>query len=281
MTQPALRIYRRKRHFTPILWQWGDSLLVRAFTRSLGCLFLSGTVFFGLAHGNHLDAPYSQDKSLMGRIAPIFGRSAQTIRIAGLKRQSPQKVLAALGIEPGSPLLGFDEDTARKLLENIDWVDQAKVRTVFPNVLEIEIVEREPFAIWQNDGRYYVIDRTGAAMSLPVATFAGNLPLVSGSGAQTAVYELFTQLESHSMLRDRMKAAARVGGRRWTLYFADGVKVVLPEENVEEAMSWIERADAEFGLLSRGIISLDLRLPDRVTIVPQSRNEEMKLTERN
>jgi cell division protein FtsQ len=281
MTKAAVRIYRRKRRFASTLWQWGDSLPVRAFTRALGCLFIMVVISYGLAQGHHLDAPYSQDKSLMGRIAPILGRSAQTIRIAGLKRQPPQKALDALGIQPGSPLLGFDEELARKLLENIDWVDQAKVRRVFPNILEIEIVEREPFAIWQNDGRYYVIDRTGAAMGLPVSDYIGRLPLVSGHGAQTAVYELFTQLESHSMLRDRMKAAARVGGRRWTLYFAEGVKVALPEENVEEALSWIERADADYALLSRGIVGVDLRLPNRVAIMPQIPNEEMKLSGRN
>jgi cell division protein FtsQ len=258
------------------LWHWGNLLAVRAFTRAFACLILFMSLGYGLVQGDHLAAPAGQGHSLISRIAPIFGRSAQTIRIAGLKRQSPDKVLAALGLEPGSPLFGFDPDNARRLLENIDWVEQANVRTVFPNILEIDIVEREPFAIWQRDGRHYVIDRTGAAMSLDAAAYAGKLPLVSGRGAQTAAYELFNQLRPHSGLLGKVKAAARVGMRRWTLYFDNNVKVALPEKEMDAALTWIERADAEYGLLSRGIISVDLRLVQRVAILPQAMPGEKK-----
>ncbi len=269
-----LRSYRRKRRFGARLWRWGDHLALRAMARGGACLFLLATIALGLVEGQHLDVNANPQKTLLGRIAPIFGYSAQTIRIAGLKRQNPEKVLAALGVEAGSPLVGFDAETAGKLLENIDWIEQAKVRRIFPNILEIDIVERVPFAIWQNEGRYYVIDRTGAAMSLDVVQFASHLPLVSGAGAQKAVYELFTQLAPHSALRAKVKAAARVGERRWTLYFANQVKVALPEEGVEQALSWIEDMDLRHGVLSKGIVSIDLRMAEQAIIMPQIAGDE-------
>ncbi|HEY7763461.1 MAG TPA: cell division protein FtsQ/DivIB [Aestuariivirgaceae bacterium] len=269
-----LRSYRRKRRFGATLWRWGDHLALRALARGAACLFLFGTIALGLVEGRHLDVNANPQKTVLGRIAPIFGYSAQTIRIAGLRRQNPDKVLAALGVEAGSPLVGFNAETAGKLLENIDWIEQAKVRRVFPNILEIDIVEREPFAIWQNGGRYYVIDRTGAAMSFDAVQFAKELPLVTGAGAQKAVYQLFTQLESHSALRAKLKAAARVGERRWTLYFANQVRVALPEEGVEQALSWIEDMDLRHGVLSKGILSIDLRMAEQAIIIPQIAKDE-------
>ena len=262
------RSYSRKRRLHARLWHWGDRLAVRAFARTFGCLFLFATIGLGLVQGRHVEMASSQ-QPLLSRIAPMFGYSAQRIRIGGLKRQAPERVLAALGIQAGSPLFGFDEARAQRLLQNIDWVEGAEVRRIFPNALEIDIVEREPFAVWQNEGRYYVIDRSGAAMSLDVESFAGRLPLITGKGAQKAAYELFNQLHPHLSLLEKLKAAARVGDRRWTLYFANGVKVALPEKGVDEALSWIEAADAEHGLLSKGIVSVDLRLEDRVSILPQ------------
>jgi cell division protein FtsQ len=265
---PIVRNYSRKRRLPTRLWHWGDRLAVRALARTFGCLFLFAAIALGLVQGRHVEMASGQ-QSMLSRIAPIFGYSAQRIRIGGLKRQTPEKVLAALGIQAGSSLFGFDEETAQRLLQNIDWVQGAQVRRIFPNTLEIDIVEREPFAIWQNEGRHYVIDRTGAAMSLDVKGFAGKLPLVTGKGAQEAAYELFNQLQPHSDLLEKLKAAARVGNRRWTLYFANGVKAALPEKGVDEALSWIEAADAEHGLLSKGIASIDLRLEDRIAILPR------------
>src|SRR5262245_26279062 len=269
MTDIAIaRNYGRKRRIPMRLWHWGNRLAVRALARTFGCVFLCGTIVFGLVQGRHVEMASGQ-QSTLSRIAPIFGYSAQRIRIGGLKRQTAEKMLAALGIQAASPLFGFDEERAQRLLQHIDWVQEAKVRRIFPNALEIDIVEREPFAIWQNEGRYYVIDQSGAAMCLDVKGFAGQLPLVTGKGAQEAAYELFNQLQSHLALLEKLKAAARVGDRRWNLYFANGVKAALPEKGVDEALNWIEAADAEHGLLSKGIASIDLRLEDRVVILPR------------
>jgi cell division protein FtsQ len=264
-----LRIYRRRRRPLGRLWRLGDLIIVRALSRTLACGFLIAVIGYGLVRGEHLDSIDSPDHSLLGRIAPIFGYSAQTIRISGLERRTPEAVLAAIGIEPGSPLFGFDAEQARNLLQNIDWVEKAGIRLVFPNTLEIEITEREPFAIWQREGRYYLIDHTGVAMGADVKNYAGILPLVTGAGAQLAAYDLFNQLASHRELGAKVKAAARVGGRRWNLYFANNVAVALPEEGVDAALEWIERADREHGLLSKGIVGVDLRLQGRAVITPQ------------
>jgi cell division protein FtsQ len=274
-----LRIYRRRRRPLGRLWRLGDLIIVRALSRTLACGFLIAVIGYGLFRGEHLDSIDSPDHSLLGRIAPIFGHSAQTIRISGLERRTPEAVLAAIGIEPGSPLFGFDAEQARNLLQNIDWVEKAGIRLVFPNTLEIEVTEREPFAIWQREGRYYVIDRTGVAMGADVKNYAGILSLVTGAGAQLAAYDLFNQLASHRELAAKVKAAARVGGRRWNLYFANNVTVALPEEGVDAALEWIERADREHGLLSKGIVGVDLRLQGRAVITPQG-TANLKVSER-
>ncbi len=74
-------------------------------------------------------------------------------------------MLAHIGVKPGGSLVGFNADDARILLESLDWVADAEVRRTFPNPLEVTLNEREPFAIWQMDGNYAVIDREGVEMS--------------------------------------------------------------------------------------------------------------------
>ena len=163
-------------------------------------------------------------------------------------------------------MIGFDAANARKLLENVDWVLSAKVMRMFPNQLEISVVEREPFALWQRGGSHYVIDRTGSAMSSLDPARMPRMPLVTGEGAQHAISELVNQLEAHPRLKSKMLAAARVGQRRWTLHLDNGVAIALPEKGVEQAMARVEELDRRHDLLSKGIKGIDLRIAGRVTV---------------
>jgi cell division protein FtsQ len=64
----------------------------------------------------------------------------------------------------------------------------------------------------------------------------------------------------------QMKAAARVGKRRWTLYLDSGITVQLPERDWQDALRMADELNSTQQLLSRGIRSVDLRLAGRVIV---------------
>jgi cell division protein FtsQ len=255
----------RRRAPSPFL-AMGDSLRLRFAARSAAVAFLGLAILRGILIGGYLDYEGSPWLKLPGKLAGLAGMAAEDIRIDGLVHQDPETVLAAIGVSPGGSLIGFDAGHAKRLLESLDWVAAAKVQRLFPNQLEIAVAEREPFAIWQRDGQYYVIDKSGAAMSNISANQMTSLPLVTGEGAQTAAAELINQLEAFPALMLQVKAAARVGDRRWNLYLDSGVKVMLPEQGVAAALAEVAKLDESQRLLSKGITAVDLRLADRVTV---------------
>lgn len=251
-TESFLALGRRKR--------------VRFAARASAVAFLGLAILRGLVLSGELDYDGSPWPKLPGKLAGVVGLAAEDIRIHGLVNQEPETVLAAIGVRPGSSLIGFDAVVARHILENLDWVQSAKVQRMFPNELEISVVEREPFAVWQRDQHYYVIDKSGIAMSGIPGSVLVKLPLVTGEGAQTTVGQLFNQLEATPGLRSQVKAAARVGDRRWTLYLDSGVTVLLPEVGEQAALATLEKIDSQQKLLSRGIRSVDMRLPGRIAV---------------
>ncbi len=245
-------------------------------TRAGAVCVLGASVLYGLMQGGHLDDPRTPLYGLSGKFAGYFGYAADDIEISGLQHQQPETVLKAIGVRPGGQLFGFDTKRSKKLLENIDWVESAHLRRVHPNRLEIEIAERAPFAVWQRSGARYVIDRTGVALSsLSPADFP-DLLLVTGEGAQNAVSELVNHMEGREGLISRLRAAARVGDRRWTLYLDGGARVALASDIKASLDRLMDLAKREL-VFDRDVEIVDLRLPNQV-IVRLRRGSEQAIT---
>lgn len=258
------RIYVRKRRFSWL--DWGQRKHIRVAARAGAMLFLGLAIVRGLSLGDHLNYEGSPWLKLPGTMAGLVGFAAEDIRIEGLVHQEPETVLSAIGVTPGGSLIGFGGSKAVSTLENLNWVESAQAEWKFPNQLEIAIVERTPFAIWQRGGDYHVIDRTGTVLSGVRASALVSLPLVTGEGAAEAARELINQLSANPALLSQVKAAARVGGRRWTLYLDSGVTVLLPEANWVEALAKLRRLEETQQLLSKGIRSVDLRVAGRISV---------------
>lgn len=262
----AQEIRRRAFRFLRRLPPTGPSLRTRFIARAGACALLFGSIIHGLVIGGHLDYDGSPWRKLPGQLASSLGFAADDIRITGLIHQEPQTLLAALGVQPGGSLVGFDATRARSLLENLDWVASARVMRKYPNRLDIVVSERQPFAIWQRDGVHYVIDQTGAAMSTLDPGRLSSLLLVTGEGAHLAAAELVGQLAAVPQVKARVTAAARVGQRRWTLYLDNGMTVALPETDPAQALETLAALDRSQQLLSKGIKSIDLRLARQVVV---------------
>ncbi len=73
-------------------------------------------------------------------------------------------------------------------------------------------------------------------------------------------------MNSEPDLRRRVTAAVRVGGRRWNVQIEGRIDVRLPEADTAAAWSQLARIERQQGLLSRDVIVIDLRLPDRLVV---------------
>jgi cell division protein FtsQ len=236
-----------------------DRFGMRLLGRAGGVGFLASAIAYGVMLGGHLDAA-AGDRPLSGTLAGYFGYAAQEIRISGLEWHSPSALLAVIGVTPGGPLVGFEPAQARRELESLDWVKSARVHRLFPNQLEIRIAERQPFAVWQRDGRLQVIDRAGVTLSGIAAADVTDLPVVTGEGAETAVAQLVNHMEAHPGLSSRLTAAGRVGARRWNLYFPGSVKVLLPEHGLENALAVLSELNDQHQVLDKRVAVIDLRV---------------------
>ncbi len=236
----------------------------RFAARSAAVVFLAATLVRGLVLGGHLDYPGSPWNKLPSELAGLFGLAAIDIELAGLIHHDPQEVLNYIGVKPGSPLIGFDAKKARDALEQLDWVDVATVVRSFPNKLHITILEREPFVVWQYDGQLSVVDQNGKPMSGNTSPSGRLLLHVVGAGANIAASSLVNQMEATPGLFHEVKAAVRMGDRRWDLYMSNGMIISLPEDNVAAALKKAETAFLATDFKTLSLSRLDYRVPGEV-----------------
>jgi cell division protein FtsQ len=243
-----------------------------------GCVVLvvaGGAVLMRSAPVATMSGPVG-GRSVVGwreRLGGEVGLKVGQIVVEG-RAMTPEPLLdAAIGVREGDPLLGFSLDDVRRRVESLTWVQSAAVERRLPGTLVVNLVERRPFAVWQNGGKFVLIDRAGqvVAPSDPAKDSAAFrvLPLVVGPGAPEHAADLLDLLAARPDLRAHVVAAVRVGERRWNLRLSSGADVLLPEGHEEAALARLVEFQQAEALLDRPLQVLDMRLPDRLVVRPQ------------
>ncbi|MSP88344.1 MAG: FtsQ-type POTRA domain-containing protein [Alphaproteobacteria bacterium] len=197
-----------------------------------------------------------------------IGLSVDDVLVVGRVETPRADVLAAIGVARGVPILAVDPTAARARLEQLPWIKAASVERRLPGTVFVHLTEREPVALWQRDGRLQPIDRDGKVVATADVERFGHLLIVVGAGAPAHTPGLIAMLAAEPEIAKRVSAAVRIGNRRWNLQLDNGVELRLPESDQARAWSWLANLDREHRVLARDVVSIDLRLPDRLIVRP-------------
>jgi cell division protein FtsQ len=233
---------------------------------ALTVMMLAGSTGLGIVKGGHLDEFTAAVSDARNALANSAGFRITTVAINGRKHLSQDEVLAIGGVSGRSSLLFLDAATVRDRLKANPWIADATILKLYPGRLQIDIVERTAFALWQQDGRLSVISEDGAVLEPYVSRRFVTLPLVVGKGAEVRARDFLALLDRYPQVRSVTKAAIFVGERRWNLRLNDGLDIRLPENDVGNALATLSKLDKEDRLFSRDIVAIDMRLPDRLTV---------------
>lgn len=208
----------------------------------------------------------NQTKWVMIRIFAEQGFTVEDVLVTGRTETKRDDLLNAMGVARGAPILAYDFEAAKTRVEGLPWVLTARVERLLPDTLVVHLVERRPMALWQNQGQFALIDEEGKIITREELGRFAQLIHVVGEDAPLHVGGLLELLDTQPELKKQVKAAVRVGGRRWDLMLAGGIDVRLPESNVPQALARLVDFERETGVMGREVKVLDLRTPDRVIV---------------
>lgn len=205
-------------------------------------------------------------------------------RVAELRRQveeRPEFMVRMMAVEQAGPAVAadvreilsldfpmssFDLDLTdlRTRVEALDAVASASVRIRSGGVLEVQVLERMPVAVWRSGEALALVDREGhRVVGLAERTERPELPLVVGRGADEAVAEALQLYVASAPIRERLRGFLRVGERRWDVVLDKDQRVLLPETGALKAFQKVIALDAAQDLLARDVAAVDFRNPKR------------------
>lgn len=196
------------------------------------------------------------------------GFEVRHVEVNGLKYMPRLPVYSAAVEGPTNSMLLVDLDDIRARLQSLPWIADASVSRRLPDTLVIDVVERRPMALWQYRRRLAVIDRDGKVLDTRGLERFASLPLLVGPRANRQAHPLMALLADFPEVQQRVDSAIWIGERRWDIRFKTGETLALPEGygRAKAALTNFNRMEQENGLLQKGFVRFDMRLPDRMVV---------------
>ncbi len=161
----------------------------------------------------------------------------------------------------------LDLEGIRDRIAELDAVRDVDVRIRSGGVLQIEITERVPAAVWRVGRDLELLDGQGHRVAVLASRLERpDLPLLAGAGAQDAVPEALALLQAASPVKARIRGLVRIGERRWDLILDRNQRIMLPENGAVSALEQAMALEQAQDVMARDISVLDMRIPSRPTV---------------
>jgi len=196
------------------------------------------------------------------------GFTLRRVEITGAQRVSRLAIYNVAFDQDSMAMPLVDLGATRERLLRFGWIREARVSRRLPDTLVIDVVERQPVAIWQQAGQLTLIDGEGVALEPVRVEAMPDLPLVIGPDANRHIAGLTALLQAAPRLRAQIAGATWVGQRRWDIHFQSGEWLALPEggDEARRAIGRFALMDQQDPLLGRGFARIDMRDPHRTYV---------------
>ncbi|MDR0695798.1 MAG: cell division protein FtsQ/DivIB [Holosporales bacterium] len=198
------------------------------------------------------------------RTAKVMGFCVDDINIIGASQKVINEIRSNLRISKNNNIFKLSAKDIYDDVMKSKWVKSAVVRKNLPNTITIAVIETVPIAIFQHDSISELIDNEGACIE-QVTVNPGKLPIISGEKANKNVKKILDIIMRYEIIVKKLEALILVRERRWDLYVS-GIKVKLPEQDVEHAIDLLATILKNEKINQKTTKIIDLRVPDNVEI---------------
>ena len=240
---------------------------IKLCTSIISTLFI--ITFFSLWIGGFLPDIRKYSEEIKRNRLISLGFVIKKINVIGEGRLPEDDVKKILDFQNGDYLFDVEINLTQKKIEELPWVNRALVRRLWPDQVVIQIVERQPFALWQYKGKVEVIDILGEVIVGASVSENQNLNLFVGKNAAINAANINEIILNFPSIAERVDSFVYVSENRWDIIMDKGnIRVLLSQHNLNESLLMLKNLHSQRDILDRKIGTIDLRLKDRLSLKP-------------
>lgn len=182
----------------------------------------------------------------------------QVVLEAPLKKISAQEVHQVVQPLAQGGFFNVDVKSITEAVAALPWVDRVTVRRVWPDTLQVTVIEQQPLARWFDGG---LVNVRGERFAPDPASYPEGLPELIGP--ETTVAQMATlfqgvaaPLQNVGVSVKRMTLTPR---RAWELELNNGIRVVLGRADAEMRLQRLVRFYPELAARADNVQQIDMR----------------------
>ncbi|MGR3714791.1 MAG: cell division protein FtsQ/DivIB [Shimia sp.] len=187
--------------------------------------------------------------------------------IDGASEETAKGIRALLAMD--FPISSFDLELPdiQARAETLPAIADVAVRVRPGGILQFNVVERVPVALWRTHQGLALVDVEGNVTEAMVGMLDHPAkPLIAGAGGDAHVAEAMRLFAAAEPLGDRVVGLVRVGARRWDLVLDRNQRILLPESGAVQALERVIALNGAHDMFERDLVVVDMRLAARPTI---------------
>lgn len=186
--------------------------------------------------------------------------------VSNAKHLAPASIAKMVQHNMHGDFFSLNAEKLRQALLTEPWIAQVSFRRIWPDTLQVDVIEQEPVAIWLNN---QLINSRGQLFAAPQNSWPAQLPKFNGP--DTAIVEMLDKytLWQQDLAKLHLKITEINVSRNlsWSLILDNSLQVTLGEQLKDENFSrFITLYPKIIAPNKDQAISIDLRYPHGVAV---------------
>ena len=153
----------------------------------------------------------------------------QKIEIEGNSILNSDEIIQKLNFLHRENLFFLNLEDIEENLKDETFIESFRLKKIYPNILKITIVEKEPIAVLQNKKKKFYISDKGDFIDFQDIETYRDLPIVFGNGK--FFYSLYQDLQNIKFPLETIKSFYFFESGRWDLAMYDDKTIKLPTQD--------------------------------------------------